>query len=435
VAISPGGDQIFESGMPLADSVRRSLTEGLAQIRAGHPGDGRSFMRVVGDTEPLVLAWQTPDRRHPERPLVVGFVADVSFITGVFERILTGPSLLPPSLGADTRRLLGVRVATADGRPVFAPSAPWSPYESETALDPELGGLRLSVALDPRAADTLIIGGLPRSRVPMVLGLIALAAGLVVIAIIQLRREEELARLRADFISGVSHELRTPLAQIRMFGETLLLGRIRSDAERHRSLGIIVQESERLTRLVENVLQFSRAERGGASVSLVPTRLDILIHEIVDSFAVVARSTRAVIVRHVEQGLTAPIDPGAFRQIMLNLLDNAVKYGPPGQTITVSARWEQQAARIHVEDQGPGVDNEHVARIWQPFYRVPASAQATGGTGIGLAIVKQLIDLHHGRVWVERTASTGARFVIELPGATLAASASEWAGAAASVWR
>jgi signal transduction histidine kinase len=424
--------EIISSGGPLPASVQGVLPEIRSKFHSGRFPGRRSFMRVVIDTEPHVLAWQTPDQRKSDLPLMA-FVADVSFIRSVFERILTEPSLLPPSLGPDTRTLLGIRVASPDGHVLFASPSAWSPYSSETGLSEELAGLRLSVALDPRAADTLIIGGLPQSRLPMLLGLIALTTGLVVIAIVQLRREQELARLRADFISGVSHELRTPLAQIRMFGETLLLGRVRSDGERQRSLGIIVQESQRLTRLIENVLHFSRAERGGSSISRVPARLDLLIHEILDSFALLASSTRAVIVRHVEEGLTVPIDAGAFRQIMLNLLDNAVKYGPAGQTITVRAMHDLTTARILVEDEGPGVDPEHAASIWEPFYRVPTPEHATGGTGIGLAIVRQLVDLHHGRVWVERRESAGARFVIELPEATRAEQPREWRRAAASM--
>src|SRR5256885_11553687 len=113
----------------------------------------------------------------------------------------------------------------------------------------------------PDMAPKLVIGGMPRSNVPMLLSLLALTAGLVVAALLQLRREYELSQLRADFVSGVSHELRTPLAQIRMFSETLLLGRVRSDEERERSLGIIDQEARRLTHLVENLLHFSRSER------------------------------------------------------------------------------------------------------------------------------------------------------------------------------
>ena len=112
----------------------------------------------------------------------------------------------------------------------------------------------------------------------------------------------------------------------------------------------------------------------------------------------------------------ANVDAGALRQIVLNLLDNAVKYGPSGQAVTVVLRLEQDRARIEVADEGPGIDAEDVERIWQPFNRLEKAAAVTGGTGIGLAIVRQLAELHGGRAWVDRTAA-GSRFVVELPGA------------------
>src|SRR5262249_12495282 len=127
-----------------------------------------------------------------------------------------------------------------------------------------------------------------------------------------------------------------------------------------------------------------------------------------------------------------PADAGALRQIMLNLLDNAVKYGAPGQSVAISATVNGDAARIAVEDQGPGVEPEHAVRIWEAFYR-GSRAQATGGTGIGLTMGKQLAELHHGRVWVERGESAGARFLVELPQATLACEMPERTPVAASV--
>ncbi len=416
----------------MSATVQHALTEGLARVRAGQLSTGRPILRIVTDAEPRVLAWQTPDDRTHDQP-IVGFVADVSFITGVFERIVAESPLLPPSLGTNTSDVLGVRIGTADGRQVFGLSSEWSLYASEFVLEDERGGLRLGVALSPAAADRLIIGGLPQSRLPVIAGLIVLTTALVLVAIVQLRREHELARLRSDFISGVSHELRTPLAQIRMFGETLLLGRVRSHGERQRSLAIIVQESQRLTRLIENILHFSRAEHGAVSLSLTPVRLDVLLHDILDGFAPLARSKRASIARRIEDGVMAPLDAGALRQIMLNLLDNAVKYGPASQTITVSAAHEGGVVTIAVEDQGPGVDAEHASRIWQPFYRVAAHAQESGGTGIGLAIVKQLVELHHGRISVEGAEPVGARFVVALPGARLEERPSPWPKAVASI--
>src|SRR3989475_3413353 len=137
-------------------------------------------------------------------------------------------------------------------------------------------------------AANLVIGGLPRSRLPVLLGVLALTPGLIVTALVQLQREYELARLRTDFVSGVSHELRTPLAQIRMFSETLLLGRVRSDDERERSLEIIDQEARRLTHLVENLLHFSRSERRLARLSPALAPLAPLVSEAAEGFAPLA---------------------------------------------------------------------------------------------------------------------------------------------------
>ena len=154
----------------------------------------------------------------------------------------------------------------------------------------------------------------------------------------QLRRESELARLRSDFIASVSHELRTPLAQVRMFAETLLLGRVRSEEERLRSLQIVDQEARRLTHLVENILQFSRAEREAIRLAPVPSELASQVREAVEAFAPVARSRHVVVQTALENDVVCVVDPAALRQILLNLLDNAVKYGPLGQTVTITLR-------------------------------------------------------------------------------------------------
>ncbi|HMG18663.1 MAG TPA: histidine kinase dimerization/phospho-acceptor domain-containing protein, partial [Gemmatimonadales bacterium] len=128
-----------------------------------------------------------------------------------------------------------------------------SPFTARDTIGTDMGDLYAQATLRGAVADQLIIGGLPKSRLPLILGLLGLTAVLIGSALVQLRRESQLTRLRSDFISGVSHELRTPLAQIRMFSETLTLGRVRSDEERRRSLAIIDQEARRLTHLVENL--------------------------------------------------------------------------------------------------------------------------------------------------------------------------------------
>jgi signal transduction histidine kinase len=279
-------------------------------------------------------------------------------------------------------------------------------------MDQRLGALRVTAAIDPGSAPSLVIGGLPRSRLPFIYGLIVFAAVLTGVALLQLGRELALARMRGDFVSGVSHELRTPLAQIRMFAETLALGRVRSADESRRSLEIILQESQRLSQLVDNVLSFSRVERGMVMLHRERVSLPRLLETLVDSIQPLARARRATLRLAVPDGLDAHLDDALVRQILLNLIDNALKYGPAGQTITVGATRTVDTVRLWVDDEGPGVAPADADRIWEPFWRGRHSAQ--GGSGIGLAIVRELAATHGGSARLESAPSGGARFVIEL---------------------
>jgi signal transduction histidine kinase len=278
-----------------------------------------------------------------------------------------------------------------------------------------VGRFPVFAALEPNMAGSLIIGGLPRSRVPLLLGLLALTVTLIVAALLLLRREQELGRLRADFVSGVSHELRTPLAQIRMFAETLRLGRVRNEDERQRSLTIVDQEARRLTHLVENLLYFSRSERQAPRITLQSGHLPSLIREVTESFTPLARARSMSIKTEAPLEMTAMIDADAVRQILLNLLDNAVKYGPDGQTITVRLGARAGLALLAVEDEGPGVPERDRNRVWERFWRLERDRHSNiAGTGIGLSIVHELAELHGGSVAVEQAATGGARFVVLL---------------------
>jgi signal transduction histidine kinase len=412
------------AGEPMAARPSAAVTRLIDDVRrAPDAHDCPALIVVRGDGPPALLVWRVIWDRARMPTAIVGFVTDREFVASVIQRVLDGLPLLPPSLvpSGKPNGALSVRVSTADGAELFTSPGSWSEYAAENQLAADLGSLRLAVALRPDAAGRLVIGGLPRERLPLVVGLLALTTGLVIVALVQLRREAELARLRSDFVSGVSHELRTPLAQIRMFSETLLLGRVRSDREGRRSLAIIAREAQRLSQLVENVLFFARSERRRPQIARQTARLAPIVAEVVESFTPLAAARQARIVAHHEDAAVsvwADVDAGAVRQILLNLLDNAVKYGPAGQTVTVALRLDGDRARLTVEDEGPGVDPRDAERIWQPFNRLAgAEAAVTGGAGIGLAIVRQLVDLHGGRAWVEPGPSPGARFVIEIPGA------------------
>jgi signal transduction histidine kinase len=287
----------------------------------------------------------------------------------------------------------------------------------------------MHVGLRPELAAQLVVGGLPRSRLPLLAAVFVLTAGLLGVALRQLYRQQELARLRTEFVSGVSHELRTPLAQIRWFAELLHLGKLRTDEERTRSAGIIDQEARRLTYLVENVLNFSRAEKGTNRITPGSLDLDTEIRDAIEMFSPLARSRRMTL-RSIPSGLTVTADRNALRQILLNLLDNAAKYGPPGQTISVGSASGPSAdgarVRLWVEDEGPGIPAGDRDRVWEPYVRLSREAEsATGGSGIGLSVVRELVALHHGAAWIEAAGvGGGARVVVELPSRAAATDAS-----------
>ncbi len=293
-----------------------------------------------------------------------------------------------------------------------------SPFTARDTVGTDMGDLSAQVTLREAMADKLIIGGLPKSRLPLIMGLLGLTAALIGTALLQLRRESQLTQLRTDFISSVSHELRTPLAQIRMFSETLTLGRVRSDEERFRSLAIIDQEARRLTHLVENLLHFSRSERQTAHIAPEPTALAPLVQEVIDGFAPLAAARGATVAASIPEDLVVPADPGAVRQMLLNLLDNAVKYGPAGQEIRVGATRDNGIARLWVDDGGPGIPSADRERVWERFWRLERDrGSSVAGSGIGLAVVRELAFLHHGRAWIDdaNPAAGGTRVVIELP--------------------
>jgi signal transduction histidine kinase len=235
----------------------------------------------------------------------------------------------------------------------------------------------------------------------------------------QLRRERALQRLRSEFVASASHELRTPLTQIRMFAETMRLGRVRSEDEGRRSLEIIDREARRLSHLVENLLQFSRSGRGAPAATPAPQELGPLVAEAIESFRPVAEAAGARIRAEVASGLRARVEADAWRQVVLNLLDNAVKYGPRNQEIGVVLEGAgDHRLRLAVEDEGPGIPPAERERVFGRFERLERDrAGVVTGTGLGLAVVRDLVTSWGGRCAVESGRRGGARVLVELKAA------------------
>jgi len=371
-----------------------------------------------GDERMLVYGIEPPSGSASQ--VAFGFQTDLSPIKAIAAEVAKRTPLLPPALtgGAETAKLLSFVVATPSGREVFVSSPQYPPaIEAKDTVGVSYGGLTGAVRINPAAAELLVIGGLPRSRLPTILGLLVLTSAMVLVAIFQLRREQELALLRTDFVSSVSHQLRTPLAQIRMFGETLLLGRIRSDEERLRSLEIIVKEAQRLTHQVDNVLHFSRAQRGEIALNLQETLLAPLITEALESFGPLAEAQDCRVEASLDESLKAWVDPGAFRQILLNLLENAIKYGPSDQIVDVRLRkGAAGTVQLLVEDEGEGIPEDQRREVFAPYSRLAKDRDSgVAGSGIGLAVVRELAQRQGATVRVEDSVSGGACFVVAFP--------------------
>lgn len=352
--------------------------------------------------------------------LVYGLELPASESRRLFAGVLDERSLLPETFvrSRGNREIVHATVLAGGEETIFSSGPfPDGGLDDETVLPERLGFLRLRTAIVPTFADELIIGGLPESRLPLMMGILAVAAALAVVSVGQFRREGELARLRTDFVSAVSHELRTPLAQVRLYLQTLRLGRFRTAEQREDALERIDRETGRLAHLVENVLQFARSERGAASPTPSLLALEGEVRDAVESFGPLAGAAEAEVVAAVDSEAAVRADRRELRQVLVNLLDNALKYGPPGQRVTVRGEVEGGTARIEVEDEGPGVPVRERERIWEPFRRGSGSAdRAVGGSGIGLAVVREIVGRHGGESWVEDGEGGGARFVVTLPG-------------------
>jgi signal transduction histidine kinase len=381
-----------------------------------------SYQTVSGniDGKPCSIVYQVKWSSNWKPAAAYGFRMCLTAVAEPsFARTMKTARLLPPSLTGDVPNdtIMSVVLRDAAGHKVWRTKHQYPAKFAGKATLQYFGGLTVQVSLNPRVANALVIGGLPRSRLPLLFGVLALTMGLAAVGVLQLRREDELARLRGDFIANVSHELRTPLAQLRMFAETLLLGRVRSDAEARRSLEIVDQEARRLSHLVENVLQFSRAER--QKIKLCPTDEPLAAHirAAHELFEPIVRARRVRLDMKLDESIRCSVDPGAMRQILLNLLDNAVKYGPIGQEVRVMLErsGDRRFARIVVEDEGPGIPKVSREKVWEPFYRLDRDASsAVAGSGIGLSVVRELATKLGGTARIEDSAQ-GARVVVELP--------------------
>jgi signal transduction histidine kinase len=417
--------ELLTAGRRPPDALLRMLRDSLAPREGRIPRELFGFTSVPTPGERRVVL--AGEKAGPDGGVVAAFGLETcmrSIGRDAFPRVFALYPLLPPDrVGAiPNDSLLSIAVTRGRegeaGETLFA-SRPQYPaaYSGWLVERPGEVGLRFEARLRPDLAPRLVAGAgnRPGGRV-LWLGLLLLATlGLAGVVLAQIRREEQLVRARGDFVSSVSHELRTPLAQIRLFAESLKLGSTRSERDRSAAVDVILQESQRLMNLVENVLHFARTERGGRTPFPERVDLSLLAREVVEAFEPLTRGRGIRYRTELSERVTVQLEPGPTRQILLNLLDNAAKFSPPDHTVTVRTWLEDGWASVAVEDEGPGVPEAERDTIWQPFVRLRANASRAPGSGIGLAVVRDLVARQDGSVRVDRGARGGAVFTVRFP--------------------
>ncbi|MDO4866287.1 MAG: ATP-binding protein [Clostridia bacterium] len=232
--------------------------------------------------------------------------------------------------------------------------------------------------------------------------------------ITELRRLEQ---VRTDFAANVSHELKTPLTSIRGFVETLQAGAIDKPEMAHKFLNIIQMETERLTRLINDILSISKLESGSDEVATERIRLDKKAYDVCEMLSIHAKEKEVTINYRMN---TDPVyiigNPDRVEQLLINLTENAIKYNKPGGSVTVQVFANDQEANVTISDTGIGIAEENLPRLFERFYRVDKGrSRQMGGTGLGLAIVKHIVRSMNGEIEVQSKLGEGTEFLITLP--------------------
>jgi len=269
---------------------------------------------------------------------------------------------------------------------------------------------------DPHLFETFI-----NSRQGIYFYMFFLIAGILIFGLIftirAVNHELELAKMKSDFVSTVSHEFKSPLTSIRQLAEMLKAGRVPSDERRQRYYDVLVEQSERLSLLIDNILDFTKIEGDRKKFDFEMADIGILLQEIVSTIQDRVRHKGFVIQVEIVKPLPSiKVDRAAITQAINNLIDNAIKYSGEAKNVFVRAFTENQYLIIAVKDFGVGIKKEEIDKVFERFYRGGDELTRTvKGSGLGLTLVKQIVESHHGNVHVESEPGRGSTFSIRLP--------------------
>jgi two-component system phosphate regulon sensor histidine kinase PhoR len=243
-----------------------------------------------------------------------------------------------------------------------------------------------------------------------VLNLLIIIGGWILIR--NIRREMQLARLKSDFVSNVSHELRTPLALIRLYAETLEMDRVKSDEKRQEYYRIINQESKRLTRLINNILNFSRIDSGQKEYKFSAVDINQVTKSVLEMYSYHIEQEGFVLNTELDKQIPLVLaDPESVSEALINLIDNAVKYSQDEKEIAVRTGLSDGSVFLEVQDKGIGIDQKHQEVIFDKFYRISSAlVHDTKGSGLGLSLIKHIMKSHGGNIRVQSEVGKGSTF-------------------------
>ncbi len=399
------------------EAFRRLLVQhmiGDMELGAHPPDELRHLHREYGKQSYLVSYWQ---RVIQGKPYLIVAWHDIGRIVKD-----TLPTLYTEAaVAGGVARPSRVNVVDEDNRIIFGPPLRTGEFTVGVRFPTTLYNWRLQVS--PTASEELASRVRNRRLLEMVmvtLSCVVIVAGVATI-LLAAEKERRISALKSEFVANVSHELKTPLALVRMFGEMLQSGRVTNEAKRQEYLDIIVHESERLSNLIENVLDFARVERGRQAYEFAEGDVGEAVARAANVYRYRAEREGVELSVEVASGLPrARIDERAIQLAVINLLDNAVKYAHGGKVVTIRADRENDSIAVRVIDRGPGVLPEDRDRIFERFVRgsrTESSDAPVRGSGIGLALVRHIAESHGGKAWVESEIGRGSTFVLTIPAA------------------
>jgi signal transduction histidine kinase len=386
-----------------ARSVSRPVVELRDVARAIAAGDlsRRPALAAPGEVGDLATALHRMAEQLGHR--LEALEADDQLMTAVLESLEEGVIAVDERgqivrINERARALLGVDAALPFARELLPRDA-----ALREAIEQASAGMPTPAAEAPLGDRTVAIASRP------------LLAGGAVVTLLDLTMLRRLETIRRDFVANVSHELKTPLTAVSGYAETLLDDAI-PEEQRRRFVTTIHDNATRMQRIVDDLLDLSRIESGGWQPNVARVDVDAVVRDVFTAMQAAASAKGLTLDVEIAPGAThVRADPTAFRQIVLNLVENAIRYTRQGR-VTVRTRAGEDGSWVEVSDTGIGIAAEHLPRIFERFYRVDAGrSRAEGGTGLGLAIVRHLVDAHGGRVEATSAVGRGTTVAVLVP--------------------